>query len=293
MVDSSLPQRLQELAAGYVLGNLDPDELQEFVALSAQHPEQSVFIAELQALMNELPFALEEQTPPQALGDRIFSAAAPHPQRKLRWQPILIGVTILSAIGLGVDSLLIRQQLRIAQQQIAQQNTALAQRNPQFQATSLQINTSPQVLMANWEGITQVLDDHLRAEKRGQLAVEIDAKQQADLIKIFKDNNLILPTPVPSLARQKAMLLGGAICEFEQTKGVRIMYETPTHQPISFYQLHRASTPNFPNTLSDPLIIQNNSGPNLIIWGNETFLYALVADLPQTDLTDLLPKIEL
>ena len=290
MVESPLPQRLQDLTAGYILGNLDTDELQEFFTLSAQHPDQSAFMAELQALMNQLPFALEEQRPPQALGDRILTAAATQPQRTIQWPPLVIGVAIISAIGLGIDNLLIRQQLRIAQQQVTQQAIALAQ---QKQASPLQISTSPQVLMANWGGITQILEDHLQAEKKGQQAVEINAKQQSELIQAFKANNLILPTPVPSLSKQKAILLGGAICEFEKTKGVRIMYETPSHESVSFYQLHRASTPSFPNRLSEPLIIQNNTGPNLIVWGNETFLYALVADLPQTTLKDLIPPLEL
>ncbi|NJN23867.1 MAG: hypothetical protein HC810_05035 [Acaryochloridaceae cyanobacterium RL_2_7] len=272
-----LPPKLKELAAGYVLGNLDPEELQEFYKLSADFPDQEAFIAEMQDVMNELPFILEPQRPSNSVRDRLFtevstpahasSNSTPNPgsQRPWFWIPATAAVVIL-----GGYTLSLRQDLQLAQTQLQVQNEKLAQLQefrPQSQEASLQIKTSPKLLQANWNGISLVLEDHLRAQTKGASAVEIEASSHPELFQKLQENNFSLPQPTPSLALKDLDFLGGSLCKFDKTKGVRIMYENAGGQPVSFYQLKRASTPEFPLAISEQLLIQNSKGPNLMLWG--------------------------
>ena len=157
----------------------------------------------------------------------------------------------------------------------------------------LKIKTSPKLLQANWNGISLVLDDHLRAQRKGAGAVEIEANNHPELFQKLQESDFSLPQPTPSLALKDLAFLGGSICKFDKTKGVRIMYENLSRQPVSFYQLKRASTPDFPLAISEQLMIQNSKGPNLILWGNETYLFAIVADMDLTHLEDLAGNLEL
>ena len=298
-----LPPKLQELAAGYVLGNLDPEELQEFQELSAKYPAQEQLVLEMQDLMNELPFSLAPQSPPNVVRDRLF-AEVTEPDlsqtqsisRRHSKQPFFIAVLTLLLGLFGGYSLMLRQNLQIAQQQLDVQTEELAQLKaliPAAQEATLQIKTSPKLLEANWNGISLVLEDHLRAKKKGASAVEIQAEDHPELFQKLQENNFSLPQPTPSLALKDLAFLGGSICKFDKTMGVRIMYENTSRQPISFYQLKRATTPDFPLAISEQLLIQNSQGPNLMIWGNETYLFAIVADLTSSQLEELSANLEL
>lgn len=296
---ANLPPKLQELAAGYVLGNLDPEELQEFQRLAADYPEQQQLVAEMQELMNQLPYSLTPQQPPAPARDRLLTSAA---QETATFRTMRISKTswIIAVLALGIGLLgsytfNLRQELQLAQTELLKQQQELARvqsLNSQVANATLQIQTTPDVLMANWNGISQVLEDHLRAQTKGAKAVEIQAQTPPDLFEKLRAENFPLPQPTPSLSQKTLDFLGGSICQFEKTKGVRIMYETPTQQPISFYQLQRAATPNFPLALSEQLLIKNSVGPNLLIWGNETFLFAIVADVSMPELESLAATLE-
>ena len=299
-----LPPKLQELAAGYVLGNLDPEELQEFQKLSAQFPQQEILVAEMQELMGQLPFSLTPEPVPHSLGDRIFNEAAKDLKAEtkatglLHRKSVLIFATVCTLL-LAVGSAYtwnLRQELRIAEDKIREQNATLARLQallPESQESTLQIKTSPKLLQANWNGISQVLEDHLRAEQKGASAVEIQAKSPPELFQLLQKSDFSLPQPTPSLSLKNLEFLGGSICKFDKTQGVRVMYETQSQQPISFYQLKRAATPDFPLAISEQLLIQNSKGPNLMIWGNDNFLFAIVADLSSNQLEALAANLEL
>lgn len=299
MDHSPLPPKLKELAAGYVLGNLDPDELLEFQQLAAQYPEQNLLVAEMQDLISQLPFVLEPQAPPETVRDRLFREAttdlvapgsSPQSQPKTRPWLLIAAVVLTSAIA-GYSAWL-QRELQTAQTTIAAQNQKLDQLQSQVPDATVKIKTSPRVLTANWNGISQVLDDHLRAQQKGAKAVEIQAESPPDLFQQLQAENFSLPQPTPTLSLKALEFLGGSICQFEKTKGVRVMYETTSQQPISFYQLQRAASPDFPLGLSEQLIIQNPSGPSMLIWSNDTFLFAIVADLSTPQLESLAATLE-
>ena len=298
MYDSSLPPRLQELAAGYALGNLDSDELQEFHQLAADYPEQSELVADMQELMNLLPFSLEPQAPPASIRDRILSEASnaapnaldrPKAQKAPEERPWILLLSVLVAGTMGGFGIWSTHKLHMAQRTIKTQQQKIAQlQSPD----AMQIKTSPQVLMANWNGISLVLEDHLQAQKKGTQAVEIQAETPPELFQRLQDENFSLPQPTPSLSLKNLDFLGGSLCKFGQTKGLRIMYETSQQHPISFYQLKRAETPNFPLALSEHVLIQSSSGPNMLLWGNDAFLFAIVGDLANPELEILASTLE-
>ncbi len=64
----------QDLAAGYVLGDLETAEQTEFELRLSQNPALQAEVSRLQTSLHQLPLALEPLTPPDGLGDRILAA---------------------------------------------------------------------------------------------------------------------------------------------------------------------------------------------------------------------------
>ena len=75
MTESLLPERLEELIAGYVLGNLSSEEAEELRQLLTEHPKLSAEIHRLQEVLELMPYALPEVNPPQHLRSAILEAA--------------------------------------------------------------------------------------------------------------------------------------------------------------------------------------------------------------------------
>ena len=75
MTDSHNWQQRQELLAGYVLGDLTPEEVAEVNQLLVSHPELREEVKHLQEILGLLPFALPEDEPSQKLGSQILQAA--------------------------------------------------------------------------------------------------------------------------------------------------------------------------------------------------------------------------
>ena len=134
---SPLPQDLEELIAGYVLGNLDPQEVQEIEQLLAENPDLIAEVNGLQETLALLPYGLPEVFPPTHLRAAILSSTTfdPSPEIKakiktnsipLAWTLILVGVPTLLAIFFGGESYRLRQDLVTAQSQIMQQKDAIA-----------------------------------------------------------------------------------------------------------------------------------------------------------------------
>lgn len=77
----SMPsEELQLLIAGYVLGDLSPEEATEFEQLLAQDPAIAVEVAHMQAAL-ETTYATVEMPPPPELRSRILAAAQPAPSQ--------------------------------------------------------------------------------------------------------------------------------------------------------------------------------------------------------------------
>ncbi len=134
---SPLPQDLEELIAGYVLGNLDPQEVQKVEQLLAENPDLIAEVNGLQETLALLPYGLPKISPPTHLRTAILSSTAfdssPEIKAKIKtnsiplgWTLILVGIPTLLAIFFGGESDRLRQDLVTAQSQIVQQKDAIA-----------------------------------------------------------------------------------------------------------------------------------------------------------------------
>ena len=134
--ESSYPDHWQELMAGYVLGNLTPEEAEELQQLLAAHPELGEEMHSLQDVLAAMPYALPEVQPAAAVRSRILADAqnqtaqhqaqnqpVPIRQRDRHQSMILWGgsVAAVLAVAMGLDNLNLRQQLSTTQAKISSQ----------------------------------------------------------------------------------------------------------------------------------------------------------------------------
>ncbi len=71
-----LPEQVEELIVGYVLGHLSPEEAEEFRPLLAKNPQLATQVNLCQEALELLPYALPEVEPPPHLRSAILSAAS-------------------------------------------------------------------------------------------------------------------------------------------------------------------------------------------------------------------------
>jgi len=134
--ESSYPDHWQELMAGYVLGNLTPEEAEELQQLLAATPELGEEMHSLQEVLAAMPYALPEVQPSPAVRSRILTAAQHQPDQivpmrrrdrrrsmALRWGGSIAAVL---ALVIGLDNLNLRQQLSTTQAKIASQKDLIA-----------------------------------------------------------------------------------------------------------------------------------------------------------------------
>ncbi|MBW4643815.1 MAG: anti-sigma factor [Goleter apudmare HA4340-LM2] len=130
MTDSFSSESLEELVAGYVLGDLDSEEVAELEQLIAQNPELVKEIAQLQEVMALIPYELPEVQPSPALRSAILASAQTNnnPVRRQRWFSLPWGqiVAALVALAFGIDSYRLRQELQYTHTQLAHQTEIIA-----------------------------------------------------------------------------------------------------------------------------------------------------------------------
>ncbi len=144
------PQAWEELIAGYVLGDLETEEVSEMHQLIADHPEIITEIDRLQEILAMLPLSLDQTYPSKDLRDRIATVAIPQavetkiisssqspvttrskksPQPQKLWKLTSIGLGIISAIallGVSFDNYQMRQQLATNQTELQKHRQAIA-----------------------------------------------------------------------------------------------------------------------------------------------------------------------
>ena len=77
MTEYKYPQEWEELLAGYVLGDLEPEEVTAMQEIIVNHPEIVTEIDRLQETLSLLPLGLSPSYPSAALRDRLASVAIP------------------------------------------------------------------------------------------------------------------------------------------------------------------------------------------------------------------------
>ncbi len=145
MAESLPPEQLQELLAGYVLGNLSPEEAESLRQLFSTYPELMGDVQQLQEVLSTMPYALPEAVPPDQLRGAILSATADEegwrsPPQK-RWQRLAVtwgSIAAVLLLALGLDNVRLRGQLSATQAQVAQQRDLIAMlQEPKTQLISL------------------------------------------------------------------------------------------------------------------------------------------------------------
>lgn len=130
----------EEILAGYVLGNLEPEEIEQVKQQLEANPELQVQVSKLQETLALMPYGLPRSSPPPELRDRILQATnqfeqgfeqVPVSQTKSFFRRASIGFAFgsfatLLALMLGWDSYRLRGQLAATQFELAQQQDLVA-----------------------------------------------------------------------------------------------------------------------------------------------------------------------
>ncbi len=138
---SQNPEEWEKLIAGYVLGDLTPEEVAEVNQLLAIHPELIAEVGQLQEVLSLLPLALPDTYPSVQLRSQILknaqitaspSAASPQilktssPRTSLPKTYLVGGAIAALLLGIGFDSYRTKQQLAIAQNELSVYQQAIA-----------------------------------------------------------------------------------------------------------------------------------------------------------------------
>lgn len=149
MTEYKYPQEWEELLAGYILGDLEPEEVTAMQEIIVNHPEIITEIDRLQETLAILPLGLSPSYPSEALRDRIASMAIPQSvqspmiastetglkkstNRQNIWKLVSIGLGSISAIAaitlivLGFDNYQMHQQIATNQVELQKYKQAIA-----------------------------------------------------------------------------------------------------------------------------------------------------------------------
>ncbi len=283
------PEEIQELAAGYVLGDLDSAEAEEFQALLGELPELQAEVASLQEALAMMPYGLEEELPDGGLRSQILAAAqttfstasppiAPKPRRfrpQLPW--VLSSAASIIALMCGLTTLHLHHQVQRLQAQ-----------NPQPRLATAHHQTG---ITQTWSGLSQLLQDHQQSLANPQGPVDFAIHQTDDIPSLLKGFHTTVAA-LPLLPAKQGMLLGGSNCNLGNNPGLRLTYQLPTDTTVSAYQLVLAQEDEFPQFQSAHLTLQQPDGTSIVLWRDDAYLYALVAELPTAELQSLAYAIE-
>ncbi|NEQ55209.1 MAG: hypothetical protein F6K11_34660, partial [Leptolyngbya sp. SIO3F4] len=261
-------QEIQELAAGYVLGDLNSSEAEEFQALLNQLPELQAEVIALQEALALMPYGLEEIQPEGELRSQILSAAqaelsSPQPivlqtnrfRPRLPWSMSTVAAAL--AIVCGVTTLYLGNQVRGLRLQYAQTDL-------------LQQSTVNQT----WSGLNQLLQDHHQSMTNPSGPVDFVVRQPDEILSRLRGFQTTMAA-LPLLPTKQGMLLGGSNCQLGNAQGLRLTYQLPMEKTVSAYQLIVADE-EFPEFQSAQLMLLQPDGTGVVLWRDENYLYALV-----------------
>ena len=291
------PERLQELAAGYVLGDLSSEERQLFKTQLQLHPELAEDVRHLQDVLGAMPYGLPETPPPAGLRDRILMAAMTEmsddsvpqqgavvpfkrPSRPFLWQRWASGVAAVLAAVLLLDNLRLRDQLNYTQAQLQGQDSS-----------EMLVAPLDAVLVSQWDGLNEITEDHLKALTRSEGPMDYNADDLTSIIERF-DSQFAFSETNPVIQKQGIQLMGGTLCVFGKIYGMRYTYTTETGQTLSFYQIDtREENLALPDLGTGKVYVSQPGKPRMVLWAEDDYVYAIVAELPADDLRSLSANI--
>ena len=286
------PQEIQELAAGYVLGDLDSDEAKLFQALLAEVPELQAEVATLQEALALMPYELADVEVDSRVRSRLLTqaeaelASAPPvadpsglspsllpatPQRQrqpssTRAPWLISGLAAGLALVCGVVAVRMSGQVRFLQ----------AQSDP--------VNDGTEVVQT-WAGLDDILQDHQKSLTSPDGPVDFVVDRPADVLAQLQGFQTTVAA-LPLLPSEQTQLLGGSNCEFGKIQGLRLTYQLSPDQTISAYQLDLKDK-ELPALSTAQILLQQPDGTSLVLWRDGNYAYALVAALPLPELQAL------
>lgn len=300
MNDFPLSDHLQTLAAGYVLGDLSSEEMVQFQQLLTNHPELAQIVDSLQETLLMLPHGLPSQQPNKRVRSNLLTnakaqlspamVAASEPPianpRRRPFRPTRVAASF--ALALAGFSLWLTHRVVTLQAQLAsaERSVVMTIADSSVPDPSLTISPASPFLTQQWSGLLYMLDDHLVSLGRSQGPVDVATADPTVLSAHFS-----LAEQIPTLVSPQAKLLGGSRCQFGEASGLRLTYQLPTEQTVSVYQVD-LNGDQFPE-FSETYITLRHHNVNLILWREQDHLYALVAELPLTDLQTLTQTMEM
>ena len=291
MLEPLPPDKIEELLAGYALGNLDSEELEQLENLLLQHPELLEQREELCSVLELIPYGLDPIKPPKHLGEKIFHSAREQAQsnnnilpRKNKFTfgspkfsfPFAIsgGLAILT-VFLGLNNYQLRTNLNLANNQLHQNQVELAQKNSLI---SNYLNISQEVVVANnWSGLFDLVVDHQKFINYPGKTVDFSSNEAKKIANHFQPE-FQSAFKVPELKAEDAKLLGGSLCNLAKTKAIRYTYKFSSGETVSFYQLERPEKFLFPHVGKGKVKINQPQQPVIVMWEDDNFIYALVAE---------------
>ena len=218
--------------------------------------------------------------------------------RKFHLSKLWIAGSAVALLGitLGLENNRLRQQIQTLQAQLAQQEIMIAGlrqtlSNEVTPVTGvITITPSHTFLASNWQGIEQLAQDHVRSMLQPQDSVEVASSDPKEIVKRLQPHFSKL-SPLALLTQEGSTLLGGSPCQFGQTRGLRLMYQVSQSKNISLYQLERIENAAFPEPGETQFYMNQSDGPGIVFWGDESFLYAIVAELPAEKLKQLAEQV--
>lgn len=151
MTNSTLSDRIKELAAGYVLDELEPDELDIFEQMMLTDAAVRQEVRELQIALGGLSLDVPPLEPPAHLRAKTLAALGVMdesvdeplvaPRKKIDWNKIIAIFALFTSAALLWDNFRLRQDLSFAQQQTTEKVASLLQR-PNSKLVSLTSQTN-------------------------------------------------------------------------------------------------------------------------------------------------------
>lgn len=134
MINSTLSDETKELAAGYVLDELELSEVAAFERMMLEDVALRQEVRELQIVLGGLASDVPQLQPPTHLRAKVLELTdtnqelAAAPPKKIDWSKIVAISALIAAAALSLDNLRLRQDLNFAQQKTPERIANLLQR---------------------------------------------------------------------------------------------------------------------------------------------------------------------
>jgi anti-sigma-K factor RskA len=142
MTNSTLSDETKELAAGYVLDELEPSEIELVERMMLENPALRQEVRELQMVLGGLALDVPQLQPPTHLRAKVLQSSeivgeaslkenrqvVAVPAKKRNWSMVVAISALIAAAALLLDNLQLRQNLNFARQQTPERLANLLQR---------------------------------------------------------------------------------------------------------------------------------------------------------------------